>query len=110
MNLPVQHRKPVPMKLLVLSPRYSVHTCRSLSLDSIEALQQKLRCNVVQKCREPQPPIPACCFAYTFKTHRRTTGPALRPECGSLVGVPLGYAPSLHRLRGITSFVRRFFR
>jgi len=47
MNLPVQDRKPLQKNVLVFLPRHSVHTCRCLSPQSIEALRQKLRRDVV---------------------------------------------------------------
>jgi hypothetical protein len=105
-NLPVQVREPIPENFLVFFPRHSVHASRSLPLESIEALHQHFRRDVMQQRREPQPPFPAGCFAYTFKARRRTTGPALRPGCGVLVGVPFGYAPSLRHLRRFNPFVR----
>ena len=110
MNLPMQLAHPLVKDPSILSPRHSVHARRRMVLESVVALRQKRRRDMEQQCREPQPPIPASRFAYTFKTPRRTTGPALCPGCGDLVGVPFGYAPSLHHLLRVNPFVRRLLR
>ena len=53
---------------------------------------------MVEECREFHPPILLGGFPYALKSRRRIY-PALCPACGRLLRVPLGCAPSLHRLR-----------
>jgi len=46
---------------------------------------------------------------YAFEAHRQAI-PALCPVRGRLSSVPLGYAPSLHHLRGVCPLVRQLLR
>jgi len=53
----------------------------------------------MQQCREPQPPVPACCFAYAFQTDRRTTSAAPSRGVESVQRSPFDYTPSLRCFR-----------
>jgi hypothetical protein len=44
------------------------HPRRCIPLKAIKAIREQLRRDVMQKRREPQPPIPARCLTYAFQT------------------------------------------
>src|SRR5690625_1133635 len=91
---------------LVISPRHAVHAHRRIATQGIKALPQQLWCNVMQQCRETHAFILSCDLAYAFKRRRRIMNPALSPGCGTPVSISLGYAPSLHPLRGVALRLR----
>ena len=67
-NLPMQLGNPRWKKTLVFFPRHSIHTCRGLPLQSVEARGQQLRRDVMEQCCKSQPLVTASCYAYTFQT------------------------------------------
>ena len=108
MYLPVQFMHSRVDDILVLSPRHSIHPGRRIPLQVVETLDQQRWRDVVEKRSELHPPIPTGGFTYAFESQRHLA-PTLSSAGGVLSDIPLGYAPSLHRLRRFP-FVRRLLR
>ena len=98
--------------VLIILPRYSIDPdCRRL-LQLIERLTQRIDICMVKQGNELQLAVLTGGFTYAFQPACPYLGPALRPGWVGLVGVILGWVPSLHPLRRCFSgiFVRRLRR
>jgi hypothetical protein len=90
----------------VRRPGHAVDARRGVARERLVRGPEPFERDVVEERRELPLPVPACCLTYTLERTGRE-GPALRPGRVLLVRVPLGRAPSLHRLRGRSGDVVR---
>ena len=107
MNTAVQIPEPRLQACCVVIPGHAIHTGGGLALERVECHPERIDIDVVQERGEPFfLPLP-CRVPYTVQRLGHTR-PDLSPVCASLVRVPLGPRPSLHRLRRRSpSLVRR---
>jgi len=93
-------------------PRDPVCPRGSVLAQCLVRLPKPVDGDVVEKRGELRLPVPYCHFAYPVQRIGRTS-PALRPGCVLLARVPLGQAPSLHRLRcrrpGVVRRLHRYY-
>ncbi len=107
MDPSVQILKPALEVCLVVLPRHAIHSWRRLALQPIERYPERIDIDVVEKRGEPLLlPLP-CCLPYAVQRLGHAV-PGLCPVRASLLRVPLGPRPWLHRLRHrCPGFVRR---
>ena len=97
----------------VVAPGLAINARSGVSLDAeIGRTQPFDVVDVMQERGEPLLPVPSCCLTYPLQRAGRAH-PALCPARVALKRVPLGHAPSLHRLRnrsrGLVRRLRRYY-
>src|SRR5690606_32251812 len=91
----------IPFEILgVRTPRSAVDPGAGSALESLEGAPKSADRDVMKERGEPRFPIPCCHLAHASEPTWHTFIPALSPARVGLRRVPLGRAPSLHRLRG----------
>ncbi len=92
----------LPQVPLVARHRFAVDSCAGAPPQPPERPLQRCRAYVMHQRRESSLLVSRCCLVHS-RERRRRGDPALRPDLGAPVRVPLGPAPSLHAPR----FLRR---
>src|ERR1022692_455446 len=98
MDSPVQVTDSRLQTLSILPPRYSVHSRRSLLLQTVITIPEQIDRHMVEQGREPHLPLFLCYFPHTFHSVWPVL-PILRPVLVRLFRVLLGQRPFLHNLR-----------